>query len=268
MPYLQHLRPSERTALAEHLVVRRYSPGEAVVRQGDHPDGFYFILNGEAQVERCEPDGTVQRLAILDRGDYFGELAYLTGAPRNATVRAHGELEVYYLDGGQFHRWLEDDLEGRGEVRGRLLDQALLAELPIFSGLSPAERGQLFERLGIERFAPGEVVFRQGELGTKLYVVAEGSFEVLARDVCEEQQELGRQVAELGAGELFGELALLHDEPRTASVRALTPAVCYTLSREDFRRLLEAAPSSRVSLDRLSLERIQVTRAGLGARLR
>ena len=96
----------------------------------------------------------------------------------------------------------------------------------------------------------------------------EGSFEVLARAVGEGQQELGRHVAELGAGEFFGEIALLHDEPRTASVRALKPAVCYTLNREDFGRLLETAPSSRASLDRLSLERVRETRAGLGARLR
>ncbi|HEX3246699.1 MAG TPA: cyclic nucleotide-binding domain-containing protein [Chloroflexota bacterium] len=268
LPYLQHLRAGERTALAEHLVARRYSAGVAVVRQGDHPDGFYFILNGEAQVERREPNGTVRRLAILDRDDYFGELAYLTGAPRNATVRARGELEVYYLDGGQFHRWLEDDLEGRDEVRSRMLDQALLAEVPIFSGLSPVERSQLFERLGIERFAPGDVVFRQGDSGTKLYIVAEGSFEVLARAAGEGQQELGRHVAELRVGEFFGEIALLRDEPRTASVRALKPAVCYTLNRKDFGRLLESAPSSRASLDQLSLERVRETRAGLGARLR
>jgi CRP-like cAMP-binding protein len=106
------------------------------------------------------------------------------------------------------------------------------------------------------------VVFRQGDLGTKLYIVAEGSFEVLARAAGEGQQELGRHVAELGAGEFFGEIALLHDEPRTASVRALKPAVCYTLNREDFGRLLETAPSSRASLDRLSLERVRETRAG------
>lgn len=263
-PYLQHFSPAERAALGQHLLARRASTGQVLVRQGDPPDGFYFIRHGEAEVERLGPDGQPRRLATLGPGDHFGELAYLTGAPRNATVRARTPLELYYLDGGHFRRWLEADLQGRAEVTRRLLDHALLDQLPLFSALAPTERDHLFAHIGVERFPLGAFVFRQAEPGASLYVVAEGRLEVLVRGEGDPLDEPGRSVAELGAGEYFGEIALLNDEPRSASVRAIEPAVCYTLTRAGFEQLLEGAPSSRASLDRLALERLRAARAGLG----
>jgi len=135
----------------------------------------------------------------------------------------------------------------------------------LFAGLTPSERNHLAEQTRVERFPAGALVFGQGDAGEKLYIVAEGRVEVLVRGDRDPADELGRVVAHLGIGDYFGEIALLNDEPRTASVRAIEPAVCYTLSRAGFARLLEATPSNRASLDRLAMERVRETRAGLGA---
>jgi CRP-like cAMP-binding protein len=83
------------------------------------------------------------------------------------------------------------------------------------------------------RFAPGEVIFRKGELGEFVYTIINGEVEVI-----DEDREEGNQVlAYLGPGEYFGEMALLSDEPRKATVRAVSPVYAMTLARGDFKSL-------------------------------
>jgi ATP-binding cassette subfamily B protein len=78
-------------------------------------------------------------------------------------------------------------------------------------------------------------VVREGEDGDRLYMVKDGEAEVVARDEGEDEVA----VASLSKHDYFGEIALLRDVPRTATVRAKGPLELYSLSREDFRELLE-----------------------------
>ncbi|MFN8524550.1 MAG: cyclic nucleotide-binding domain-containing protein [Chloroflexota bacterium] len=255
MPYLSHLAPHERAALAQHTVLRKAGAGATVVRQGDPPDGFYVIRHGQAEVERREPDGRLRTLAVLGPGEFFGELAYLNHARRDATVRARTPLELYYLDGGHFSRWLAGDLGSRAEVERRMLDQATVERLPLFHGLTPSQRHALSSHMGVKRFVAGETVFRQGEPGDAMYVISQGSFEVLAEPSAADTASQPAIIARLGVGDLFGEIALLTSEPRNATVRAATEGVCYTLDQEGFAQLLDVSPASQTSLRNLATER-------------
>jgi CRP-like cAMP-binding protein len=267
LPYLRQVSATERTALAQHLRPRRAAAGEAVVRQGAQPDGFYFIRGGEAIVEHIGADRKVRRVATLGAGDHFGEVAYLNRAPRNATVRARTPLDLYYLDGGHFHRWIAQDMRGRSEIQQRMVDLATLERLPLLSGLRPAEQARLIDQIEVQRFESGAVVFQQGDPGDRLYLIVEGRFEVLTRDQDASPETEARRVTELATGEYFGEIALLRDQPRSATVRALEPAICYTLSRSGFAQLLESIPAGRAGLDRLAFKRQQEAHVGSGAAL-
>jgi CRP-like cAMP-binding protein len=107
--------------------------------------------------------------------------------------------------------------------RGRELE--LLRTIPIFSPLSAPVLEGLAARLEPVRVAAGEEIVRQGDHGDRFYVVAAGEVAV-AID--------GRPQATLGPGEHFGEIALLRDVPRTATVTARTDAELFALERDDF----------------------------------
>ena len=88
------------------------------------------------------------------------------------------------------------------------------------------------------RFAAGEVIIRQGEPGSRFYVITEGEAEVLQRG----DEGVERRVVTLGPGRYFGEVALLREAPRTATVRALTDLAVVSLDRKDFSTLVRVMP--------------------------
>ncbi|KAI9447805.1 cyclic nucleotide-binding-like protein [Lactarius indigo] len=89
---LSSLSPTERSKIADALVSQAHEDGEAVVRQGEMGDTFFFVEEGEAEVTKTHQgdDGETREIVVghLSRGDYFGELSLLRLAPRAATVRA------------------------------------------------------------------------------------------------------------------------------------------------------------------------------------
>jgi NADH:ubiquinone reductase (H+-translocating) len=91
-----------------------------------------------------------------------------------------------------------------------------------------------------EHFHAGETIFDQGDFGTKLYVVVKGEVEIVSG---------GKRLAALGPGEIFGEVALVSDHARTATVRAATDVDVVTVSRAAFQRLVAYLPGVRGSIE-------------------
>ena len=111
----------------------------------------------------------------------------------------------------------------------------ILTGVPIFSPLPGTSLEQLATRLVPLRIEPGRVIVREGDEGDRFYMVAEGELEVTQQDAT---------IAELEAGDYFGEIALLRDTSRTATVTARTKAVLYALDREDFLAAVTGHPQS------------------------
>ncbi len=104
------------------------------------------------------------------------------------------------------------------------------------------------------RFPPGETIFRQGDEGDFVYKIDEGEVEVIREDPEHPQQE-GKVLARLGAGEFFGEAALLSNAPRNATVRTLTAVNAIRIARDDFSTLYAHLPDFRQKIETLAQER-------------
>ena len=94
VPVFVPLDPEEMLAIARDAVVLSFGKGERVVRQGDEGDALYIILEGKAVVSVGDERGTEREVARLSRGEFFGEMALLTGEPRTANVTAIDDLTV------------------------------------------------------------------------------------------------------------------------------------------------------------------------------
>jgi CRP/FNR family cyclic AMP-dependent transcriptional regulator len=125
---------------------------------------------------------------------------------------------------------------------------AALARLPLFEGISAESMDRLAAATGEQDFAAGAYIVRQGQIGTGLYVILEGSVRVIRGS---------DELATLAAGDFFGELSVIDQQPRNASVQAAEPTRCLALASWELLELLEKDPT-------LSLNMIR----GLVARLR
>ena len=234
--------------LAGRVTLRTVAAQAAVVRQGERADAAYVIRSGRCEVIETDPEsGNERMLQVIEAGGSFGELGLVTGGSRRATVRAVVRTELFVIDKPTFDRLLAD----RVQLPDLTPTVQLLTELralPPFAHLTLDRLDALGAHGNWRSVAPNEALITQGEPGDTFYVIGAGRFEVT----------INAAVAEtLGPGRHFGEIALLADVPRTATVRAITPARVYRLDRVGFEQLVADAfrsggvePASPVSFRR------------------
>jgi type IV pilus assembly protein PilB len=130
---------------------------------------------------------------------------------------------------------------------------AVLADIPIFTGLSAAECAEFSQRMQRRDYIPHSTIVREGAAGDAAYVVLSGLVSVRRKDP---DSGLEFSLAELGPGQIVGEMALLTRKPRTASVVAEEATTCAVLTREDFERVMREHPHAALALAAAFAERL------------
>ena len=191
-------------------------------------------------------------VAQLGPGDLFGEMTCMSFYPRSATVRALTDctlLEMLrnVLDILQRNKTFRDQLEQT--YRRRALDSHLRS-IPVLSGLTEDFISHLRDKVELIRFAPGQVICRQGEIADSFYLVRIGFVKV------SETYPGGELVlAYLGRGGYFGEIGLLGGGVRTATCTALDHVEVVRITAEDFHLMVEQFAEVRRSLEAVAGER-------------
>jgi CRP-like cAMP-binding protein len=109
-----------------------------------------------------------------------------------------------------------------------------LQRASLFSELSKKELAQLARMADDVEVDAGHVLCKEGEIGRQFFVIMDGKVEVTRN---------GKAVRRQGGDDFFGEIALLEDVPRTATVKTKTPVRLFVLTRRDFRALVQTSPS-------------------------
>src|ERR1700722_7960902 len=142
----------------------------------------------------------------------------------------------------------------------------LIAQIPIFEGLSDVDREALASRLQERKYAPGEKVFSKDEKGTSMYVVLSGAVQIFLPPPPKEKDAPRVILKDARTGEYFGELALFDDKPRSASVESTMETVLLELTREDFAEHLVKSKTAALSILSEMAERLRETNALLSQR--
>jgi CRP-like cAMP-binding protein len=124
-----------------------------------------------------------------------------------------------------------------------------LAKVPLFQSCSDDEIQAIAEIAQESDFEAGQLIITQGTPGQAFYMILSGRVEII-RD--------GRSLGAYGPGDFFGEMSLLDNAPRSATIRALDPTRCLMLSSWDFKALIEKTPSIAVKLLEVLSRRLRV----------
>lgn len=233
MPLFATMSDAELSLLATRLAPQRFRAGEAIIRQGDRGDRFYIVREGHVEVRRRDERGISETVNQLDRGGYFGEVALLRDVPRTATCIASLPTEVLGLSREDFEALVKERFVMREKLDRSLARAELLRRIPLFAEMDGSQIQLIAAEMQEEGYLAGAYLIRQGEIGEKFYVIQSGRVEVLV-----DRGGETKMVAQRGAGEYVGEIALLLSVPRTASVRALTHVLALALEKSAFERLV------------------------------
>lgn len=220
-----HLDDNERSDIFDAMFPVHRHRDEVIIQQGDEGDNFYVIDQGEVDIYVNN-----QHVCVIGEGGSFGELALIYGTPRAATVKAKVDVKLWGIDRDSYRRILMGST-----IRKRKMYDEFLHKVSILESLDKWERLTVADSLEPVQFEDGVEIVRQGEPGEEFFIITEGAASVLQR---RSENEEPVEVGKLGPSDYFGEIALLLDRPRAATVVARGVLKCVKLDRGRFERVL------------------------------
>jgi cAMP-dependent protein kinase regulator len=236
------LQDDQRTALVNAMFKKEYKDGESIITEGDQPDNFYIIESGACVVKK-KIAGENREVARLGAGQYFGELALISGSTRTASVIGAGPLTVCWAIDQVSYLGLLKEQHGQKRQRYR----TLLRNVPFLKVLQDYEILLVADALKPVTASGGTVIVKQGDSGDEFFILLEG--ECIVRKSVGGNPEV--EVARLKPGAYFGEIALLKDCPRAATIVAASACKMISLDRKSFHRLL--GPCSEIFQDHMKV---------------
>jgi lysophospholipid hydrolase len=261
---------SAGSAAVEELItdlrVIELADGQALVSQGDHNPNLYLLMSGRLLVTANNLRNEPRRLLVVSPGGSANESSILSDDSASATILSAGESTVLAVPRVIFEsfsaKYPTDALQVMEALSRRLQRCHLslsLQQNKLFDNLEADVLHDLDEELEMFTLYGGELLFRQGDIGDSLSIIIRGRVRVTLDD----KNGKANTVAELGAGELIGEMAVVTGETRSATVEAIRDTHIAKLSRSGFERFMRKHPSSAVqTVSRILAQRLQETTAG------
>jgi CRP/FNR family transcriptional regulator, cyclic AMP receptor protein len=136
-----------------------------------------------------------------------------------------------------------------------------LQNVQLFSSLGPEERHHIAKRLRTRAFAPRETIVKEGQEGDSLFIIANGIVEIRRKDP---ESGIDFLLSKMEAGACFGEMSLLNNRPRSATVVAVSDVTAWTLEQFDFTDLMLSHPFIALNLSQMLAERLEKMSASVG----
>lgn len=207
-----------------------FEPGQRIINEGDDGDYLFVIEEGKPECKKLI-DGEQKVVKICSPGDVFGELALLYNSKRAASVDATDKCIAWQLDRETFTHIVKEAASKQTNMY-----KDFLKKVSVFLTLDEYQLSQISDALKSETRKKDDFIVRQGEQGNRFYIVESGTLAAFKKaDGSEEEAK----VMEYGTGSYFGELAMLKDQPRAASVKVTSDtAVVLYMERKSFKGMI------------------------------
>ena len=216
----------EISTIVDSLEEKHYKKDDYIIKQGDNGDYVYIIEKGELICEKVFNKGDPPTyLKTYKEGELFGELALLYNAPRAATIYAKTDCVLWALDRLTFNSIVKESAINKREKYKKFLET-----IPLLSTVESYELYSICDAIKTEKYEKNQFIIKEGEEGDKFFILDEGEAVATKENMNFKKQYL--------KGDYFGELALLRNAPRAASVMAVTDCKVLSLDRPAFKRLL------------------------------
>ena len=253
LPLFSELEPPLLARLLGIQQLKEFRAEQSLIEQGEEGREAFLLARGVANVVRQDSSGSAL-LAVLGPGAVFGEMALVSRAPRGASVIAVEPVQVLVMPRDDLEQLAQQEVAIARELgrfcHGRLVSN-LIRHSAIMAAVHPARRKELIDGFQAHTFEPGELVVKQGQEATGLFIIASGAVQVSSIDADGESVVL----AQLGPGEVVGEIALVLRRPAMADVTAIHPTVALKLSRDRFHEVVRDYPGLIGELYELAIKR-------------
>lgn len=250
LPLFSHFHEQYLRALVTNSEVMEFNAHSSIIGAGEPSRELYVLLEGEVLVARPHSPADSNWTHELSALSVFGESALVDDKPRMANVTAKTKVTVLRVPihilrqvahEAQSVRHLED-------FRNAILVNQFFASSPVFRSLSTESIEFLSSRGSLEYFDQDQVVFRQGDAGDSLFLILRGTVDVVVHATA---------VKTLSQGNFFGEIALIANIPRTATILTREPSVFFRVSSNSFWEVLVRHIDLGVFLETISESRLR-----------
>uniref|UniRef100_A0A7S3Z2P9 Cyclic nucleotide-binding domain-containing protein n=2 Tax=Lotharella globosa TaxID=91324 RepID=A0A7S3Z2P9_9EUKA len=241
--FLKEIAEEKLDILRRGVHCTSYQAEHIVFYEGDVGDDFYMILKGSVMIKRKDRDTDEQvEIATLDTGSYFGEVSLIMDVARTATIVVSEPSLLLSINKKTFGTFLElNGLDMKTVMRTRIIETFKRFQIPFFQAIPDERFPQIAENCQIEKYEKGEVIFEEGEVGDRFFIISYGQVQV---------EKKGQVISKLGAGKYFGEVALvIEDAVRTATCSTLMQTVLLSMSAEDFKGSFELNPEALADVE-------------------
>ena len=233
--------------------IHRPQEGEIIFSRNDYSNSFYAIIEGGVVVETPSPDNNMLAFQ-LGVGEFFGEMGLISGRRRSATIKAQKRTLLIETP----RRSMLKLIASVESVR-RTLDNVMMKRA-VRQYLSPTMREEEVDYLvgtaKIKTYNAGEILFKEGDAADGLYLIRKGSVTV-SRKISGNEVVLSY----VAAGNYVGEMALMSDAPRSATIRAAVPTEVIMLEAGRFVEVMASHDTVRGHIDSKLLERMRINQA-------
>jgi CRP-like cAMP-binding protein/Fe-S-cluster-containing hydrogenase component 2/thioredoxin reductase len=233
--------------------IRTPAPEQILFRRNDYTNTFFTIVEGEVFIEISD-EGEQSRWIRLGAGTFFGELGLISGRRRAATVRAGAGCVLIETPRRSILKLIASVDSVRKGIDAVFLRRAIRAYLS--QDLPEEDFDALVAGAELKGFASGATLFEEGQAADGLYLLRRGSVTV-------SRKFGGHEVvlSYVAAGNYVGEMALLTDAPRMATVRAAVATEAIVLESDAFKRVISRHPALREELETQFLSRLKANAA-------